>query len=126
MGDRAFERIGHLYPKVKLPNGEEATVIAWLWARTVVCPNPACGVQMPLVRSFALSTKSGKHEWVEPVVDHTHRAIRFEIKTGEGNAPEATVNRRGARCLACGTAVPLDQIGRASCRERVEISGVAG
>jgi putative DNA methylase len=111
--EQALERIGHLYPKVKLPKehgGGEATVIAWLWARTVVCPNPACGVQMPLVRSFALSTKSGKHEWVEPVVDHIHRAIRFEIKTGEGNAPEATVNRRGARCLACGTAVPLDHV----------------
>jgi putative DNA methylase len=113
MRERAFERIGHLYPKVRLPKehgGGEATVIAWLWARTVVCPNPACGVEMPLVRSFALSTKSGKHEWVEPVVDHKHRAIRFEIKTGEGNAPEATVNRRGARCLACGTAVPLDHV----------------
>ncbi len=113
MRDRALERIGHLYPKVKLPKehgGGEATVIAWLWARTVVCPNPACGVQMPLVRSFALSTKSGKHEWVEPVVDQIHRVIRFEIKTGEGNAPEATVNRRGARCIACGTAVPLDHV----------------
>jgi putative DNA methylase len=113
MRDRAFERIGHLYPKVKLPKehgGGEAMVIAWLWARTVVCPNPACGVQMPLVRSFALSTKAGKHEWVEPVVEHTPRAIRFEIKTGKGSAPEATVSRRGARCLACGTAVPLDHV----------------
>jgi len=113
MRDRAFERIGHLYPNVKLPKepgGGEATVIAWLWARTVVCPNPACGVQMPLVRSFALSTKAGKHEWVEPVVEHSPRAIRYEIKTGEGNAPAGTVNRRGARCLACGAAVPLDHV----------------
>jgi putative DNA methylase len=51
MRDRAWERIGHLYPKG--PNGE--TVIAWLWARTVKCPNPACAAQMPLVRSFELS-----------------------------------------------------------------------
>ena len=36
MRERAFERIGHLYPKHK---GE--TVIAWLWARTVISPNPA-------------------------------------------------------------------------------------
>lgn len=113
MRDQALERIGHLYPKVQLTpeqGGGEATVIAWLWARTVVCPNPACGIQMPLVRSFALSTKAGRHEWVEPVVEHTPRAIRFEIKTGQGNAPEATVNRRGACCLACGTAVPLDYV----------------
>src|SRR5690554_2939633 len=53
MREEAEKRIGHLYPKVKLPpeyGGGEATVIAWLWARTVQCPNPACGVRMPLVR----------------------------------------------------------------------------
>src|SRR5579863_1926949 len=63
MRDRAFERIGHLYPKVKLTKehgGGDGTAIAWLWARTVVCPNPACGARMPLMRSFALSTKPGK------------------------------------------------------------------
>jgi putative DNA methylase len=46
MRDEAFKRIGDLYPKVKLPSeygNREATVIAWLWARTVKCPNPACG-----------------------------------------------------------------------------------
>ncbi len=73
MRDEAEKRIGHLYPKVKLPKehgGGEATVIAWLWARTVPCPNPACGATMPLVRSFALSTKKGKEAWVEPVIEH--------------------------------------------------------
>ena len=109
MRDRAFERIGHLYPKVKLPKGDEATVIAWLWARTVQCPNPAYGARMPLVRSFALSTKTGKKAWVEPVIDHAKKCVRFEVREGEG-APEGTVNRKGARCLACGTAVPFDHV----------------
>ena len=57
MRDEAEKRIGRYYPKVTLPTeqgGGEATVIAWLWARTVKCPNPACGCEMPLVRSFAL------------------------------------------------------------------------
>ncbi|MEK7996425.1 MAG: DUF1156 domain-containing protein, partial [Planctomycetota bacterium] len=113
MRDRAWERIGHLYPKVKLPKehgGGETTVIAWLWARTVQCPNPACGAQIPLVRSFALSTKKGKQAWVEPVVDHSAKVVRFEVRTGAGTPPEGTVNRRGARCLACGTAVPFDHV----------------
>ena len=113
MRDRAVERIGYLYPKVKLPKehgGGEATVIAWVWARTVVCPNPACGAQMPLVRSFALSTKTSKRAWVEPVAEHATRTIRFETRSGNGTPPEGTVSRRGARCLLCGTAVPLDHI----------------
>lgn len=35
--ERVRNEIGHLYPPG--PNGE--TVVAWLWARTVTCPNPA-------------------------------------------------------------------------------------
>jgi putative DNA methylase len=35
MRDKAFERIGHLYPKVRLPSGDNATVIAWLWASSL-------------------------------------------------------------------------------------------
>jgi len=64
MKQEAYKRIGHLYPKVKVPNeqgGGEATVIAWIWARTVKCPNPACGCEMPLASSFVLSKKKGKH-----------------------------------------------------------------
>jgi putative DNA methylase len=105
MRDEAFKRIGHLYPKG--PNGE--TVIAWLWARTVKCPNPACGARMPLVRSFALSTKKGKEAWVAPIVDHAAKTVRFEVQQGQG-VPEGTVNRLGARCLVCGNASPLDYV----------------
>lgn len=105
MRDEAQRRIGQLYPKG--PSGE--TVIAWLWARMVKCPNPACGARMPLVRSFALSTKRGKEAWVEPLVDHAARAVRFAVRQGPG-APEGTVNRQGARCIVCGAAVPFDYV----------------
>lgn len=127
MRDEAEKRVGHLYPKVKLPperGGGEATVIAWLWARTVKCPNPACGCEMPLVRSFALSTKKGKETWVEPIVDRGNHEdtknetlrvsvvpqIRFEIRSGQGKAPDGTVSRKGAICVACSTPVPLDHV----------------
>jgi putative DNA methylase len=106
MRDEAERRIGHLYPKG--PNGE--TVIAWLWARTVRCPNPACGARMPLVRSFDLSKKKGKKAWVEPVVDRAESTVSFKVIIGEGLSQEGTVNRRGATCIVCGTAVPFKHV----------------
>jgi putative DNA methylase len=104
MRDQAFERLRYLYPKVKLPLGEggqEVTVIAWLWARTVLCPNPACGARMPLMRSFALSTKQGKCVWVEPVIDYANKRVRFEVREGPNAPEEGTKQRNGSRCLFC-------------------------
>ena len=107
MRERAWERIGHLYPDY---NGE--TVIAWLWARTVTCPNPACGAQMPLVSSFWLSKKKGRKAWVEPVIDRRNRTVRFEVRTGDGMPPKPPKVGRGAkfRCLVCGEVAPDQHI----------------
>lgn len=112
MRDEAEKRIGHLYPKAKLPDGSEATVIAWIWARTVICPNPACGIAMPLVRSWWLGKKKGKETYIIPkVVDGT---VEFEIGHGLAGAPTAesdgTVGRTGAVCIGCGSAVELKYI----------------
>ncbi|GAB4425577.1 MAG: hypothetical protein Kow0031_05180 [Anaerolineae bacterium] len=86
------------------------TVIAWLWARTVRCPNPACGAMMPLVRSFELSKKKGRRAWVVPQVDPHTRKITFEVNSGKGTPPDGTVNRLGGTCIACETPVPFDHI----------------
>lgn len=118
MREEAEKRIGHLYPQVDLPKeygGGKATVIAWIWARTVASPNPAFqGVQVPLVSSFYLSTKSGKEVYVEPVVKNG--AYHFTIKTGKPKNPAEVKNGtklgRGAnfRCLLSGTPIQADYI----------------
>lgn len=84
MKREAFRRIGHLYPKVKVPHalgGGEATVIAWIWARTVKCPNPACGCEMPLASTFVLSKKKGKEAWVKPITEGN--SVHFEVQYGK-------------------------------------------
>lgn len=117
MRDEAKKQIGHLYPKVRITPemakgrddlkpyvGRDLTVIAWLWARTVECPNPHCRAQMPLVRSFWLSKKDGKKAWVEPIIDHGKKTVRFAVRVGDGEPPEPPKVGRGAkfRCLVCG------------------------
>jgi len=89
MREEAERRIGHMYPPLRLPReagGGEARVGAWLWARVVRCPNPACGAPMPLVRSFVLSSRPGQQVWVEPIVDTATKTVRFRVQTGEMSA----------------------------------------
>ena len=96
MKKKAYEKIGHLYPKVKDKNGEH-TVIAWIWARTVKCPNPACSCEMPLVSSFLLSNKS--NTYIQPII--TGDSIRYVVKQGK-DVPNGTMMRRnGAVCIFC-------------------------
>lgn len=115
--DEAEKRIGYLYPQVVLPQkygGSKATVIAWLWARSVTCPNPACGCQMPLIRSFQLSTKKNNRSWVKPEIDqstHPPRVV-FKVHTGEGECPQGTVSRKGVRCVCCDNTAPFSYVRR--------------
>jgi putative DNA methylase len=106
MKQEVEKKIGHLYPKG--PNGE--TVIAWLWARTVKCPNPACGAEMPLTNKFELSKKKGNIVWIKPVIDRENKKVSFEVKTGEGKAHDGTVNRHGGKCIVCDMPVPFEYI----------------
>jgi putative DNA methylase len=103
----AMARIGELYPKVTV-NGAQVTVIAWIWARTVTCPNPACLGTLPLAGSFTLGTKPGKERYILPIPDG--KRVRFEIAGPQGVPREGTVSRAGATCLLCGAPVPLSHI----------------
>jgi putative DNA methylase len=137
MREQALQKIGHLYPPVKitqamldaneagvaadghqrylnqglagLHEGQELTVIAWLWARTVKSPNPAFShVDVPLASTFILSSKPGKEAYVLPVMEGD--SYQFEVRTGMPPAEAkggTTAGKRAAfNCLMSG--VPID------------------
>ena len=124
MREEAFKRIGHLYPKVKVtaemakdrPDlkqyvGQELTVIAWLWARTVKSPNPAYShVDVPLVSSFVLSSKSGKEAWVEAVIEDDNYKFEVRFTKPPKDAALGTVERTGGTCIMSHTAMPFKYI----------------
>ena len=116
MREEAYKRIGHLYPKVQLPDGPAATVVAWLWARTIPCINPACGLQMPLVKTFQLSNQY----WIKPVVDRKTNTISWDVQTNDEGVPKPTVSRTGAHCFVCGTAVKLPYVREQAKADKIE------
>lgn len=123
----AEKRVGHLYPKMEVtaeiaserPDlkpllGQQLTVIAWLWARTVKSPNPAFStVEVPLTTTFVLSSREGKEVYVEPTVDG--EKYRFDVKLGTPTASADSGTKssgRGANfiCLLSGTPISGDYI----------------
>jgi len=117
MKKKAWEQIGNLYPKC---NGE--TVIAWLWARTVKCPNPACGASMPLITSLWLSKRKGRKAWVEPLIDQKNKLVDFLVHSNDGEPPKPPKVGRGAkfRCLVCGEIAPDSHIKNEGIHDRME------
>lgn len=112
---QAMKEIGHLYPKIKVPNdqgGGETNAVAWIWARTVKCPNPACGCQMPLANSFTLSKKKGNEAYVEPVFDYENKKISYTVRIGGAKPQNEPKLARGAnfKCIMCGESTTPDYI----------------
>ena len=111
MRDEAFKRIGHLYPTIKDENGIDRTVIAWLWNRTIPCANPACGIKMPMMKTFQLSKKANNRHWTKPVINRETNTVSFKVQNHPTDVPsKATVDRNGATCIACKSAVRLDYV----------------
>jgi putative DNA methylase len=109
------------------------TPIAYLWTRTVPCPNPTCGATVPLVRQTWLRRKEGNYIALRMVPDHTTRKVRFErvqspTLQGLGLDPEEGSNRGNTVCLHCGATVNSDYVkqeGRAGRMKQQLIAVVA-
>lgn len=113
INDELKKRIGKYYPKIRV-GGKDHNVITWLWARTVKCPNPACGCEMPLVRSFIVSSKKKPNYYSDPIIERGsggNRIAGFEVLQGTPEV-KGTVNRSGATCVCCGETVKLDYVRR--------------
>ena len=127
MRDEAEKRIGHLYPKAKITTemvkerpdlkpyeGQELTVIAWVWARTVKSPNPAFSeIEVPLASTFMLSKKPGKETWVHPIVGDKGYSFTVQVGVPPAGADDGTkAAGRGSDflCVVSGSPISGDYI----------------
>ena len=98
--NQALKLLADAYPQTE--SGE--IPFAWIWGRTVKCPNPACNCCVPLGSSYVLSKSKSAPYWAEPVVENGE--LHFEIHEGECPKDKESnkVSGNGARfrCPACG------------------------
>ncbi len=118
--DRAWEQLADLYPPVGPGKGQQRfgggegggrRPLAYLWTRTVRCPNPALGEhRVPLVRQTWLARKKGRCVALRTVVDRAALVVRYEVveaatQAGLGFDPAAGSSRGQATCPICGATV---------------------
>lgn len=123
--DEAWSQLADLYPPVEQGSGqarldgvdgarghsESRRPIAYLWTRTVRCPNPALPEhRLHLVRQTWLARKKGRSIALQPVVDHDFLSISYEVIEASSPADlgfdPASGSRRGeATCAVCGATV---------------------
>jgi putative DNA methylase len=124
--ERAFNQIGHLYPKVEITNemiasrpdlkpyeNQSLTVIAYIWARTVRSPNPRYSNRhVPLISNFVLSSNKKGPSYIEPVVDEDKLSFEVKIGTPPADAKKGTKAGRGASftCLLSDTPMSSDYV----------------
>ena len=106
----AERELADLYPR----DGDGATPIAYLWARTVRCEAPDCGAEIPLMRSFWLCKKEKRKRALKPNVVRAGATpeVAFEVfePAAMSEVHDGTVNRAKATCLCCGAVLPPERV----------------
>ena len=82
------------HPSPLNPHPSPETPIAYIWSRTIRCPNPSCGAEIPLFRQFWLARKGTRDKGrgarkeiaLAPVVDRDRRCINFRIVQRQGDS----------------------------------------
>ncbi len=133
--ERARERLAEFYPAPKngqrvgddlvqstftaiqkhIQSNDTLTPIAYLWTRTVPCPNPTCGASVPLATQTWLRKKEGNYIASRMVPDHTTKKVRFEqvqaaTLQGLGFDPELGSRRGNTTCFQCGATVNSEYV----------------
>jgi len=123
---RAREALKDLYPTAAAVGDDEMALegvdprqripVAYLWTRTVPCPNPALGAHdLHLVRQTWLRKKEGRYAALKPLVDRRLLTVEYEVveaatAEGLGFDPEEGSTRGAATCRVCGASVNADDV----------------
>ncbi|MBU0769663.1 MAG: DUF1156 domain-containing protein [Candidatus Omnitrophica bacterium] len=94
------------------PDPDGAIPIAYLWARTIRCEGPGCGIEVPMLKSLWISQKSGKSVALKIITDKKHKRLDFDLFQNPKSKEigEGTVRRGSAICPLCGYTTEVKRI----------------
>jgi len=85
--------------------------IAYLWARTIRCEGPACGAEVPLLRTLRLSTNGSLSTWLQlskVKLDRTP-SFRINVVQQDSQTGSGTVRSGSVVCPYCGYTTPAER-----------------
>lgn len=100
-----WNKVKQYYPECKTKDGNR-TVIAWIWSRSIVCPNPMCSCIVPMIKSTTLSVK--QKTYVE--FTSTKDDVIFNITKTKPSISSTIVSKRGGLCPVCNASIDLEYI----------------
>lgn len=108
VNSEARKRLAGVYPE----SATGGQPIAYLWARTVRCEGPGCGMEGPLLQSFWVARKAGRSVALVPDVDRKAKSIQLTLveNPSEESVHRPTARRGSATCLSCGFTTPVKSV----------------
>lgn len=104
--DKAYAKLGAFYPN----DANGARPIAYLWARTIRCEGPGCGLEVPLVRSASLAKRGTRSVFLRLTSTGAGIAATVSDATASEPVARATVARGSATCPACGYTTKVTRV----------------
>jgi putative DNA methylase len=109
MLERAREELAEFYP----PEPDGSVPVAYLWSRTVPCPN--CGAEMPLIRQYWLARKEKRNVFLSPILLREQNSVDFEVREAtslQSGIVDSTTSQGDSICLLCRQVVKAEQARR--------------
>ena len=126
---QAEKELAEFYPNEL----DGAAPIAYLWARTIRCEGPACGAEVPLMRSLWLAKKANRSIALQLLPNSQEKRVelRLIVKYHDGWFDQAnpeqkilcpqldgTVKRGSVTCPCCGYTTPVSRV-----RDQIKLQG---
>jgi putative DNA methylase len=101
--EEARKELEQFYPK----DADGSIPVGYIWARTLPCPNPACGAEIPLMRQTWLAKKENRKIALKLIPNREAQRVEVKIVGANGepidfSPEEGTVARAHVRCPLCG------------------------
>ncbi|MBP7427881.1 MAG: macro domain-containing protein [Candidatus Hydrogenedentes bacterium] len=92
-------------------DSDGASPVAYLWARTVCCDGPGCGVEFPLIRSTRLVRKKGRGFLLQLTPCKGKRVgVAVVNEAAGGREQQGTMRSGSATCPVCGFTMPNKRV----------------